>query len=94
MANCGRMGLALIFVLGILNIAANRAVIDSGHPVVETLPAAFRRKGGKLSLAAEVCVLIAAMAFLSAGAAAAGWFYAVYSAGTLFAAWAILTGRI
>jgi len=87
------MLLGLLFVLGIANIAAGRAVLASGHPAVATLPRAFRAGGGRLAIFAEFCVLLAAMLSAANGVEAAAWIYALYSLASLVAARAILAGK-
>lgn len=88
------MLIAILFVLGTLNVAANKAVVASRHPMLDALPSALRENGGRLALIAEVFLLFAAMLLAANGFPAAGWFYVIYSVGTLVAAWAIVTGRV
>lgn len=88
------MLLALVFVLGMANFAANKAVLESGHSMLEELPRFLRRWDGRMPLAAEFAVLLAAMLLVANGWPAVAWAYAAYSLFTLASAWAILTGRI
>ena len=88
------MMIGVLFVLGIANVAANKAVLESGHVMVGTLPPALRARGGRLALLMEFAVLLAAMLFVANGISTVAWFYIVYSIGTLGAAWAMLTGRV
>ncbi|MFA6218771.1 MAG: hypothetical protein WC692_03220 [Erythrobacter sp.] len=39
------MVLGLLFVCGVLNFALGKAMLESGHPVVASLPPALRRGG-------------------------------------------------
>ncbi|UVI40009.1 hypothetical protein [Qipengyuania spongiae] len=87
------MLIAILFVLGTLNIAANKAVVVSGHPMIEALPFTLRENGGRLAVMAEALLLFAAMLLAANGFPSAGWIYVIYSCGTLVAAWVILTGR-
>lgn len=88
------MLLGLIFVLGILNMAANKAVLESGHALVASLPRALRANGGRIALLLEFFVLLGAMLLVANGMEAAGWFYMAYSAATLGAAWLVLYRRM
>ena len=56
------MLLGILFVLGTVNFAVHKAVLESNHPMLDTLPQSFTANGGKLSLVIEFCVLIVAMA--------------------------------
>lgn len=87
------MPLAVLFVLGIVNFAIHKAVLDSGHPLLGTLPAAFRANGGKVSLLFEFAVLLAAMLLAGHGWSAALWAYGIYTALNAVTAWMLLTDR-
>ncbi len=89
------IAIALIFLLGIANFAAHRAVLDSGHVMVRSLVSGRMARLGaaRFTLGLEFVVLLVAM--LAANADPAwGWAYAGYSAINALAAWAILTGRV
>ena len=88
------MSLAALFVLGIFNVAASKAVLASDHLLVGSLPRHFRQNGGRLTILTEFCVLISAMLLLDSGFTAAGWIYAVYSFVTLGFAWLVIARRI
>lgn len=88
------MELTILFVLGVLNFAANKAVLDSGHPLLDSLPRAVRTGGGRISLLFEYVVLLAAMLLAAHGWPAAVWAYAFYTGLNTFMAWAVTTHRI
>ena len=69
------MLLGILFVLGTVNFAVHKAVLESNHPMLDTLPQSFTANGGKLSLVIEFCVLIVAMALSDNGWPAAAWVY-------------------
>lgn len=89
-----RMGLLVVFLLGIGNFAAHRAVLDSRHPLLGRVPWFFQQMSGRFSLGIEFVMLTGAMLLIAQGSAAWAWFYALYSAVNLAAAWLLLTGRI
>ena len=88
------MYLILVFCLGIANFAAHKAVIESGHPMLEQTPWYFRPLGGRLSLVVEFAMLWGAM--VMAAADSAGWalVYLCYSLLNGLAAWLLLSGRL
>ena len=88
------MLLAFLILLGIGNFAMHKAVLESGHPMVAAIPLAFRRDGGRLSLALEFVVLLAALLLAANGWPVTAAFYALYSLVNLTAGWAMLSGRI
>ena len=88
------MSLGIIFVLGIVNFALHRAVLDSNHPLLDTLPASFRSGGGRFALAFEFVVLLTAMLLAGHGWSAAAWAYGFYSFLNGITAWLILNGRM
>lgn len=88
------VGLAVIFVLGVVNFALHSAVLESGHPLVGQMPGFVRLVGGRLTLVAEFMVLLAAMLLAANGWAGLVWAYGGYSALNAFAAWLILSGRM
>ena len=82
------------FLGGILNFAANKAVLESGHPLLESLPGALRSWGGRVPLVAEFLVLLTALLLVANGFPATVWAYAAYTLFNLGSAWAILSRRI
>ena len=88
------MAILTLFLLGIVNFAMHKAVLESGHPLVGQMPWFFHLLGGRFSLIVEFLMLLAAMLMVNGGSTAWGWGYAVYSAFNGAAAWMILTGRV
>lgn len=88
------MLLAVLFCLGIANFALHKAVIESGHPAIETLPEVLRKNGGRLSLSFEFAVILAAMLLATHGWPGIAWLYSAYSLFNGVAAWLILGRRI
>ena len=88
------MLIMMIFVLGILNFAVHKAVIESRHPMIDALPDLMRRNGGRVSLVCEFTVLLAAMLMVGNGWTVIAWFYGAYSLFNGVAGWIILSRRI
>lgn len=84
----------IIFVLGVANFAMHKAVLESGHPMVQQMPAIVHKLGGRVTLAAEFVLLLGAMLLVAAGHAGWGWAYLGYTALNAVAAWIILGRRI
>ena len=55
------MLLGILFILGMINFAVHKVVLESNHPLLDTLPAAFRAGGGRVSLAFEFLLLLMVM---------------------------------
>lgn len=85
---------AIILVLGVANFALHRAVLDSGHPIVEQVPGFIHRFGGRLTLAAEFAVLLVALLLAANGWPELAWAYLAYSVLNGLSAWLVLTERI
>lgn len=83
----------LVFVLGVGNFAAHKAVISSNHPALAQMPW-YDALGGRFSLGLEFLILLGAMLLAADGSL--GWVigYLLYSAFNLLAAWLILKGKI
>lgn len=88
------MAIAIIFLLGIGNFALHRAVLESDHPLVGRLPWYIHMMGGKISLAFEFLVLLAAMLLAANGWPGLAWAYGFYSVLNAIAAWLIMSGRV
>ncbi|MBX7482216.1 hypothetical protein [Qipengyuania qiaonensis] len=88
------MLLGVLFVLGIVNFAVHKAVLESDHPLLDTLPRPFTANGGRLSLAVEFLVLLASMMLSAHGWPAAAWGYALYSALNAITGWLLLDDRV
>lgn len=88
------MLIALLFALGVANFAIHKAVLESGHPLLDALPGLLRRGQGRLSLLFEFVVLLAAMTMTANGWSGAAVVYLFYSLFNLLAGWMVLDGRI
>lgn len=88
------MGLALVFILGILNFTAHKAVLESGHPMLAQVPWYFQPLGGRLSLLVEFVMLLGAMVMVAAGSTGWAWIYILYSALNGLSAWLIFSDRL
>ena len=84
------MVLGILFVLGMANFAMHKAMLESNHPVLDSLPAAFRAGGGRISLALAFLILLLAVHDWPAAA----WIYAFYSVLNGVTAWLLLNHRI
>ena len=92
------MTIVLVFLFGIANFAAHKAVLESGHPMIARIPLMRSRPFGgvfgPLSLILEFLFLLASLLFVSEGYPAIAWVYALYTLSNVASAWALLTGRI
>jgi hypothetical protein len=95
-AHNGTMGSAtvIIFVLGIVNFAINRAVFESGHPLLVRLPQVSQTLGRRAALGSEFAVLFFALLLSVRGWPGYAWAYAAYSLFNAGAAWLILSRRV
>ena len=90
----GEMLIVVLFLLGVANFALHKAVLDSGHPMLDALPSFYRSAGGRFSLMFEFVVLLVAMLLAANGWPGAATAYGIYSVLNLGTAWLVLTGRI
>jgi hypothetical protein len=88
------MLLVVTFLLGVGNFALHQAVLSSRHPLLGRVPWFVHLLGGRVSLAAEFLVLLAALLLVREGFPAWGWAYGGYTVLNGFAAWLILTRRV
>lgn len=88
------MALLLAFLLGIGNFAAHKAVLESGHPILEQVPWFFALLGGRFSLLVEFVMLAGTLLMVSTGATGWAWFYAAYSGINFISAWLIVSRRV
>ncbi len=86
------MTIGILFILGIANFALHRAMLDSDHPLLASLPPALRANGGRLSLAFEFLILLLAMLLAAIGWPSAVWVYALYTLINAGTAWVLLGG--
>ena len=84
----------VIFVLGVINFALNRAVFASGHPLLARLPRTSLVLGQRTALVTEFVVLFFALLLSVNGWPGFVWAYAAYSVFSAGAAWLILSGRV
>ncbi|MBS3929531.1 MAG: hypothetical protein KGZ65_15665 [Sphingomonadales bacterium] len=88
------MALIFLFILGIGNFAAHKAVLESHHPLLERVPLFYQLLGGRFSLLVEFAMLLGAMLMVAQGSFGWALFYGVYTAFNAFSAWLIISGRI
>lgn len=88
------MAILVTFLLGIGNFAMHKAVLESGHPMLGHAPWFLHLLGGKISLASEFLVLLAALLLVANGQPGWGWAYLGYSGVNAAAAWLILSRRV
>jgi hypothetical protein len=88
------MLLIVIFLLGIGNFAMHKAVLESGHPMIERIGWMRPDSTVPVSLVLEFAILLATLLFVANGWPGLAPVYAIYSALNAISAWAILTGRI
>ena len=88
------IAIIVIFVLGVGNFAMQRAVLESGHPVLGQLPGYWRSLGGRGPYLLEFAILLAALLFADSGSEIAPFVYIGYSLMNGLAAWALLSGRM
>lgn len=84
----------IIFALGIVNFAIHKAVLESGHPMLQQIPWFFELMGGRFSLLVEFLMLLGVMLLVDAGSLGWAWAYLIYSLIQGLSAWLILTGRV
>lgn len=84
----------VIFVLGIVNFALNRAVFGSGHPLFAHLPEASRALGNRAALLTEFMMLLLALMLSANGWPGFVWAYLCYTALNALVAWLIVGRRI
>lgn len=88
------MAIILSFLLGIGNFALHKAVLESRHPLLGQMPWFVHLLGGRISMATEFLILLAALLLVAQGSAMWGLAYGLYSLVNGFGAWLILTHRI
>ena len=88
------MAILLTFLFGVANFAMHRAVMESGHPLLDRMPWFYHALNRRLALAVEFLLLLGTLLLAAQGAAWAALGYALYSALNALAAWLILTRRV
>jgi hypothetical protein len=93
-ANCGKVVIFFVFLLGVGNFALHRAVLSSGHPALGQMPWLVRGPGARASLVLEFALLLTALLLAAQGHPGWAAAYFVYSALNALAAWLILSRRM
>jgi hypothetical protein len=88
------MWILATFLLGIGNFALHKAVLESRHPLVESLAAAGKAGMARVTLGLEFAALFGALLLVANGYHAWGWTYLGYSLFNAVSGWLILTRRI
>lgn len=88
------LGIIVVFCLGVVNFAAHKAVLESGHPILAQVPWFFRPLGGRLSLVVEFAMLLGALVMVASGSVGWAWIYALYTGLNGISAWLIFSGRV
>jgi hypothetical protein len=88
------MGILITFLLGVGNFTLQKAVMESGHPLLGRMPWFYHALNGNFSLVVEFFMLLAALLFVAQGLAWAVVAYLIYSALNGISAWLILSGRV
>lgn len=86
------LALVLVFCFGVVNFAAHKAVLESGHAMLGQVHWLVRPLGGKLSFLVEYALLVGAMVVVAAGSQGWALLYAAYTGVNVIAAWLILSG--
>lgn len=88
------MAILIIFLLGVGNFALHRAIIDSGHPLLDQLPWFYHALSSRFSLVVEFLMLLGGMLLAAEGSAWGALGYLAYSLLNAISAWLILSGRV
>ncbi|MEO5705453.1 MAG: hypothetical protein ABIT10_13665 [Alteraurantiacibacter sp.] len=88
------MAIAIVFLCGVFNFAAHRAVIASGHPLVRQMHRATVLLRPPVTLGLEFGALLVALLVVAQGSPGWAWVYVLYTLGSGWTAWALLTGRM
>lgn len=84
----------VIFLLGVVNFALNRAVFDSRHQLFSRLPRASQLIGRRAALVSEFAVLFFALLLSVRGWPGFVWAYLAYTLFNGVAAWLILARKL
>ena len=88
------MALLIIFGLGVGNFALQKAVLESGHPLIAQLTRRRGARSGGVMLAFEFLLLAGAMMLAAGDWPEVAFVYALYSTANLVIGWLILNRRI
>ena len=88
----------LLFLLGVGNFVMHKAVLESGHPLLDQMPWFVHMLGGRFGLVVEFLLLTAAMLVNQntegSSATGAALAYLGYTIANALAAWLIITRRV
>lgn len=87
------MAMVAMFLLGVINFALSKAVLESGHPLLGST-GSMRLFGGRVGLAVEFILLAGSMIMVDSGAVGWAWAYGIYSLANATGAWLVLTRRV
>ena len=87
------MAILITFLLGIGNFALHRAALESRHPMLVRAQWQWSSPRGRMSMALEFVLLLAALILVAGGRTGWAIAYAVYSALNGFSVWLILSRR-
>lgn len=90
----GGMAIVVVFLCGVFNFAAHRAVIASGHPLVQQMHRATVLLRPPVTLSVEFGALLVALLVVAQGSPGWAWVYVLYTLASGWSAWALLTGRM
>lgn len=88
------MALVVVFILGVANFALHKAVLSSGHPLLQDPAWRMLPRDGRVSLALEFIFLVAALLIASRGYQIGMWLYVIYSGFNAVAGYLLLTRKI
>lgn len=88
------MAVLFVFLLGVSNFAMHAAVLASRHPLLGQMPWYVHLLGGRISLAAEFLLLLAALLLTHYVSPRWAWPYVGYTALSAIGAWLILSRRV
>lgn len=88
------MAIIAIFLLGIGNFALQRAVLESGHPMIARMPPVLLRSGGRWLQAIEFLILLVALFLAAKGMSSIALAYGLYSAANGLCVWLIVKGHV
>jgi hypothetical protein len=88
------MAILIIFLLGVGNFALHRAIMESGHPLLDKMPWLTQALTSRLSLVVEFLMLVGGLLLASEGIAWGALGYLAYSLLNAISAWLILSERV
>lgn len=88
------MALFVTFLLGVANFVLHKAVVESGHPLLESMAGFFHLLGGRAPALVEFILLLGVLLLVAQGSTVWALLYAGYTAVNAAAAWLILGGRV